>query len=446
MLQRVIQRNYRDRSVAATREMLIMNRRNTLRLLVIGISAVSALDVSANGFRLVDQDAFATARGEAFAATADNASAIYYNPAGIAQLDGTDIRAGLYGIYLDPSFTPPSGAANSGNTYHITKHMAGVPQFFYTHTLEGSPLSYGLGIYSPFGLGVKWPQDTGFRAVAIKGSLAYIRINPVVALKLAPNFSIAAGATANYGNIELEEGLRATEKPFVNFFRFQGEGWTAGYNLGLLWQPHEKVSMGLSFRSPTTITMSGRTEFERQPVIPATNLSAKANFKFPLTAVVGLSYRPTLKWNLEFDADYTDWSSLGVVTLHQQAKAPFPVGKDFQIALDWQPSWLYEFGATRYFESGWHASAGYVYNENSVPDAFYTPLAADLDRHFFSVGAGFKGRRVNFDVAYQFGYGPAHEVIGSTPSSTPGKLAGQTADGTYDFISHAVLVTVGLHF
>ena len=80
------------------------------------------------------------------------------------------------------------------------------------------------------------------------------------------------------------------------------------------------------------------------------------------------------------------------------------------MTLNWQASWMYEFGVTRYFDNGWHVSAGYVFNENSVPDAYYTPLAADLDRHFFSVGAGFKGKRFDFDVAYQFGYGPAHTV------------------------------------
>ena len=68
---------------------------------------------------------------------------------------------------------------------------------------------------------------------------------------------------------------------------------------------------------------------------------------------------------------------------------------------------MYEFGVTRYFDNGWHASAGYVFNENSVPNAYYTPLAADLDRHFFSIGAGRKGKKFDFDVAYQFGYGPA---------------------------------------
>ena len=108
---------------------------------------------------------------------------------------------------------------------------------------------------------------------------------------------------------------------------------------------------------------------------------------------------------------------------------------------------MYEFGVTRYFDKGWHVSAGYVYSENSVPNAYYSPLAADLDRHFFSVGAGHKGRHLDFDITYQFGYGPAHTVTGSTPSSTPAALLSQQrADGTYDFISHAVLLTVGLHF
>ena len=70
---------------------------------------------------------------------------------------------------------------------------------------------------------------------------------------------------------------------------------------------------------------------------------------------------------------------------------------------------------------------------------YYNP--ADLDRHFLSVGFGHKGERFDFDVAYQFGYGPDRRVSGSAPSAT-----GQTADGTYNFISHALSVSVSWHF
>lgn len=422
-----------------------MNRRDTVKLVVAAALGGVPLTLLANGMRLVSQDGFASARGEAFVATADNPSAIYYNPAGITQLEGNNLRAGLYGIYLDPTYSPPSSAPNSGNTYHIENKLAAVPQFFYTYTPERLPLSFGLGIYSPFGLGVRWPQHTGFRAIATKGSLTYVRINPVATLKLPLNFSIGGGVTVNYANMDLEQGLLRTESPFANSFRFTGDGWTVGYNVGLLWQPHEKVSIGASFRSSTTVTLDGQTSVEQQPIIPTTHQSAQADFTFPLNVVFGVSYRPTPKWNLEFNADYTDWSSFGTITIYQ-SPPPFPVKQNIPVTLNWRPSWMYEFGVTRYFDNGWHASAGYVLNKNSVPDAYYTPLAADLDRHFFSVGAGRKGKRFDFDVAYQFGYGPARTVSGSTPSSQPAQFAGQTADGKYDFTSHAVLLSVGMHF
>jgi long-chain fatty acid transport protein len=425
-----------------------MNRRITVRLLAAAALGGLPLTLSANGFRLADQDAFATARGEAFVATADNPSAIYYNPAGITQLEGNNLRSGIYGIYLDPSFNPPAGAANSGNTYHSSDNLAAVPQLFYTYTPKDFPLSFGLGVYAPYGGSISWPDDTGFRTVATQGKLTYLTLNPVVAVRLLPSLSFGAGLMVNYVNMDLEQGLRPSYlPPAINFFRFKGDGWSVGYNLGLRWQPIDQISIGATFRSTATVTLNGHTEFEQFSAgIPDTSLPANTDFRFPLTIVCGLSYRPTPKWNLEFDADYTDWSSFGAVTISQQGVPPFPVQQDIPVTLDWQASWMYEFGVTRYFDNGWHASAGFVFNENSVPNAYYTPLAADLDRYFFSVGAGHKGRRFDFDLAYQFGYGPAHTVAGSTPSSSPGLFAGQNADGTYHFISHAVFVTAGLHF
>lgn len=423
-----------------------MNRRTVSRLLALFFWGSSVWDVSANGFRLASQDGFATARGEAFVATANNASAIYYNPAGITQLKGNNLRGGLYGIYLNQSFTPTNGAPNSGNTYHNSHDLAAIPQLFYTYTPKNWPVSFGVGVYAPYGGNISWPEDTGFRAVATEGSLEYLRINPVIAVKLAPNLSIGGGVMVDYGNIDLESGLRALPTP-PNFYRFKGDGWTVGYNLGVLWQPVEKVYLGATFRSATSFTMNGHTEFEQLASgILDTTLPAHADFTFPLTTVVGISYRPTPKWNLEFDADYTEWSSFGTTTIYQEGSPPPGGTQNPSLTFDWQPSWMYEFGVTRYFDKGWHVSAGYVYNETSVPDAYYTPLVADLDRHFFSIGAGRKGKRFDFDVTYQFGYGPAHTVTDSTPSSLSGVNAGQTANGKYKFISQAVMVTVGVRF
>jgi len=425
----------------------MINHRNLLKMLALVWLGFAAGKVSASGFRLADQDAEATARGEAFVATADNASAVYYNPAGITQISSNSIRGGIYSIYLNPTFRPPAGQANSGNTYSIDKKVAAVPQFFATHTLANIPLSFGVGLYAPYGGNITWPDTTGFRTVATKGSLTYLRLNPVVAYQVLPSLSIGAGLMVDYAHIDLEQGLRAPTTP-PNFFRFTGAGYSVGYNAGLRWQPIEKISLGATFRSTTPITFDGNTDFEQLNAVPATQRNAHMNLTFPMTAVVGVSYRPTTNWNLEVDADYTDWSSFGKTSIQQKTPVPYPLNPSGKIpvTLNWQESWMYEFGVTRSFDNGWHVSAGYVFSQNSVPDAYYTPLAADLDRHFFSLGTGYKGSRYSFDVTYQLGYGPAHTVTGSTPASMPGQFANQSADGTYNFISHAIMVTVGLRF
>lgn len=421
------------------------NSRQFVTLLAVILAGIPAFKAAANGFSLPDQDAFATARGEAVVATADNPSAIYYNPAGITQLQGHNVRAGVYLLDYDISFKPPSTAPNAGKTYDEQDNFATIPRLFYTYTMNDAPLSFGLGIYAPFGGKISWPQDTGFRAVALSGKLDYITINPVVAWKILPSLSIATGPMINYVNMETDQGLRPFSQPLVNYFKFSGSGWSVGYNVGALWQPLEQLSFGATFRSPAKVSLNGNTEFEQQPFISKSTRSASMDLTFPMSAVGGISYRPTPKWNFEFDATYTDWSSFGSTAIHQ-GNPPPPMHADIPVALNWETSWMYGFGATRYFDSGWSVSAGYAFSENSVPNDNYTPLAADMDRQFVSIGTGYKGEHFSFDIAYQLGFAQTHSVTGSTPSSTPGQIAGQTADGKYDFNSSAVSVSVGWHF
>jgi long-chain fatty acid transport protein len=400
---------------------------------------------TATGFDLPDQDAFVIGRGMAFVATADNPSAIYYNPAGLTQLKGDTLRAGLYGLYLDPGYKSPT----TGLSYDNQNNWHALPQLYYAGRAEKVPLGYGIGFFAPFGLSSKWPQDTGFRTVATEGSLKYFTINPAVAYELLPNLSLGAGVTFNYAKTDLRQGLVWPAQPFDEF-KFEGDGWDVGYNLGLLWKAHEKISLGLSFRSGTRVGMKGNTTVQNSvafppdsPVLPplAVTQSAQADFPCPLKAIFGISYRPTPQWNFEFNADYTDWTSLDTITVKQAGPIPGILPQNVPLALNWEASWYYEFGATHYFDNGWTVSAGYIYNENSVPNANYTPLVADLDRHFLSLGVGHRGERFDFDVAYQFGYGPDRHVSGSALSAT-----GQSADGKYDFLSHALAVSVSWHF
>ena len=136
------------------------------------------------GFRIPNQDAAAIARGNAFAATADNPSALYYNPAGITQLPGVNVQIGaLNYLGINTHYDSTTGTQSDSDFEVIP-----VPQFYATYSLEDLPLSFGLGVYAPFGLSVQWPQDTGFRSLAIESQLQYVTLNPVDRLENPSQF------------------------------------------------------------------------------------------------------------------------------------------------------------------------------------------------------------------------------------------------------------------
>src|SRR5262252_7176082 len=123
------------------------NLRQLTKLLAFGTAILPISKALANGFALPDQDAFATARGEAVVATADNPSAIYYNPAGITQLEGHNVRGGVYLLDYHTTFEPPAGRPNSGRTYYEEDNFEAIPRFFYTFSPTNFPLSFGVGVY-----------------------------------------------------------------------------------------------------------------------------------------------------------------------------------------------------------------------------------------------------------------------------------------------------------
>jgi long-subunit fatty acid transport protein len=148
---------------------------------------------------------------------------------------------------------------------------------------------------------------------------------------------------------------------------------------------------------------------------------------------------------LEFDANYTDWSTFGTFNLNEEnPRRPFL--SQYAVNFDWQGSWIYELGVTRYFAKGWHVSAGYAFNENSVPNGYYTPWAADLDRDLVSIGIGHTSKWLDFDITYQLGCAPTHTVTDSHPSLQLEQNSNINANGQYGFFSSAIFLTAGIHF
>jgi long-chain fatty acid transport protein len=384
------------------------------------------------GIRIVDQNPEATSRGDAFAATADNPSAIYYNPAGITQLDGTRVLIGAYAIGIDVDVDLDGGASFS----NTNNELQFAPQAYLTWKMKDQPVALGLGVYSPYGFSMEYPDDTPFRTLAHKASIETISVNPVIAWKISRSFSLGAGATITYGKAELERGVLAPGDQF----RFKGDGAGFGFNAGALWSPHRMHHFGLNYHSASGINFKGDSRLQYDGFEVATPFgpfpvpgvdqrqSASAKFQFPQHIVLGYAFTPAEDWNFEFNLDWTDWDSLNTVTLKQESG-------DVLLPFNWRSSFMYEFGVTKKFRRGLRLSAGYIYSENSVPNESFNPTIPDSDRHIFSVGIGQTLDRFEWQVAYQHAYGPSRTIENGT-----------AGDGTYEFRSNAVSVSLGYRF
>ena len=400
------------------------------RFIVCTASALVAATPSSYplGIRIPNQDAEANARGNAFVATASNPSAIYYNPAGITQLKGHNLQGGVMN-YLGINFDYESPAGNDSETEF---EVIPVPQIHYVFTPEDSPLSYGIGLYAPFGLGIEWPDDTGFRTLALEGRVNYLTLNPVVAYKILPNLSIAAGPNINYSTVELRQGIGLVPG---DEFRYEADDFGFGFNAGLFWQITDQWVFGASYRSGSTLNYRGESEL--RPFAPKMGSSMEVDY--PQMASAGISFRPTPKWNFEVSADWTDWSSIDDLVIKEANPL---AGGDSVLPLNWKSSWFYHVGATHYFENGFFASIGYFFSEDSTTERNYTPYVPDADIHVASLGGGYRGERWYFALAAQLFIGVEREVDEHQTTS----LIGETANGKYTLLSPGVTFSLGHRF
>ncbi len=399
---------------------------------------ISGGQASADGFRLPFQDPEAVARGNAFVATADNPSAIAYNPAGITQLEGNNASFGLYAISTDDKFEAPSGA-----TAATKQAFVAAPQIFFAKTLTNYPLSIGVGVYVPYGLSIDFGNPS-FRNVAQNGSLLYATVEPVLAWKVTPELSIGGGPTINYSKVQVNQGVFADP----DRLRIVGDDYALGFTAGVRWQPLTNWAFGLNYHSATSMDYKGHstvsgTSASLGPFGFDGSNPASAALHFPQFVCVGVSYRPTEKWNLEVDVDWTDWDSVdtfGVNGNLGKSGTQIP-----SLVLNYHSSFLYEFGATRYLPKGWYVSTGFMYSENSTPDANLNPLIPDSDLYLFNAGFGHHGVHWGWALSYTLALNPSRTVSGSSYDRTS-SYPNTSVDGTYRTLNNAVDVAVSYKF
>lgn len=371
------------------------------------------MPVFANGFYIPVQAPEATAKGNAWLATANSAAAVYYNAAGLTQLDSPEVVVGAYAILLGLE------GDVGGNNYKADNNWAFLPQIYAAIPLNDK-LVAGFGLNSPFGLGTDWGDNTPFKFLSMETKLSYMTGWAVLGYKLTDTLSIGGGFGVSYADAKF------TKAPAFggDFSEFTGNDESLNWTISTLWKPSDLHSFGLVYRSQTDFKLKGDAE-----VAGVGSQNAKLDFMTPSTLGGGYAYTPCKEWSFEANIEWVNWDELNSLNLSKAAG-------DQPITFNWKSNFIYSVGATRFFENGWSASAGYNYIENSMPDSTYNPGISDANRHWLNAGVGHKCESFKWNFAYQYAFSD-RDVSGS-PSGL--------ADGSYKSRFHGLMLNCDWQF
>jgi long-chain fatty acid transport protein len=417
-----------------------------LVLLAVTFILCSIPNAYGSGFAIYTQGASSLGQGAATIAHTDDPSAIFWNPALINKLQGTQIQLGTTLIFPSRKFKSDS----SGKTFKTEPDVFYPSTLFITHKFNDK-ISAGLGVFNPFGLATKWPDDWEGRYLATNSEMRTFNINPAVSYQITPNIAFAAGVDFLL--------LDATLEKKINLFsfgeagqKFEGDGNGVGYNFGILIEPHKDISIGAAYRSKIKVDIDGNATFEDIPPALSTffrNTSGNVDLTLPQQVHVGIYYKGFYPLTFEVALRWEGWSSYDQlkIKLDQPVGLPPPGSTTSVTSKDWKDTYSVSFGAKYQLNESVAFLAGYLYGGTPIPDKTFEPSIPDANTHLFCIGTAIKHKKVKVDLAYSYQTLQSRKKNNNvgTESSIPGILDTR-ANGKYKSYLHMVGVSLTYRF
>jgi long-chain fatty acid transport protein len=363
------------------------------------------------GFLLFQHGGRATGQVGAFTARAADPSAIYYNPAGIARLDGLQIQAGLdFGI-ADDTFTL------DGEEFSAKHDINFPPSVYLTWKPGDSAVTFGLGIDSPIWHTSDWLPALFPRADETRRFEARLfQIHPVLAWEIGDHWSFGAGAA--YVSGQLQDGNRETLSagfpPTAFSFdaernsKADGDGWS--WDLGL--QFHEEAwGWGATLRSGGEVSGSTRTTVRIDGFVPpgreaeaqaaATRLAAATadlSFELPPEASGGIWWAPYPELRLEADIALQAWSQADNRQRGDAVCRETSCSTD--IDRDWRDPISLRLGVEGNITDAFRIAGGLAWEPTPVPGNRLEPGFPRGDAYVYSIGLGYDYSWLSFDLGY----------------------------------------------
>lgn len=371
----------------------------------------------AAGFALIEQSA--SGMGNAFAgggAVAEDASTIYFNPAGMTYIQGTQIVGAIHLIKPSAEFTGTFSAPIGGGDGGDAGDLSFVPNFYYKRDLTEA-VKFGLGINAPFGLKTEYDPTWKGRLQAIKSEVKTININPAIAFKVNDQLSIGAGVSAMWAQAELTSAGNAAGAQV----KIKGDDWGFGFNLGAIYQATSDTRFSAAYRSKVKQKLDGTVS----SVIasPLLNTDVTANIDLPESFAVSAFSRFNDQWDVMGDVTWTRWSSFQELKVVRNNNGSIVGG--IATPENWGNTLRYSLGANYHYSDALKLRAGLAYDEEAISDQFRTARIPGNDRKWVSLGANWKvSPKSSIDIGY------AHLFISDANINKTEN--GLTLNGKYD--------------
>ncbi len=401
------------------------------------------------GFGLYEFGARSSALGGAVVAQGYDASAVFYNPAGIVNLKGAQFYGGLTLLTADVKWVGPTPIFDN-TVYQAEKKWHTPIGVYFTYSFSDK-FAAGIGVTNPFGLGLEWGDDFPGNPVSQSSDLKSFYISPVISFKLMENLSIGGGVDLVHSTVNLKTHILFPEDSHpgtdVGTAQMEGSsGWALGFSAGLNYTI-QKATLGFLYRHQVKNDFDGDASFtfnndyyqnffannaEKAGLI---NQGVKTSITYPSYFSVGLHYQFTDQLGAELDYMYYKWKVFDVLLLD------FEKAEDVEIEEQYKNSYQVRFGLNYAVSPQLELRAGYIYDQTPQPVESMSPLLPDANRNDFAFGLGYKMGNVNLDLAYMLvKFAERSTVVDGKGTNWDG------FDGTYSSVAHLFMFSIGVAF
>ena len=368
-----------------------------IMLAVLGVSLAST--AYAGGYRAALQGQKALGMGHTGVAMSDSAESVFFNPGAITQLEAdTDIVGGITLLESEVKYEQEETLAKAK-----TDNSLGTPVNAYIAQKLSDDLSWGFGIYTPYGNKVEWPTDWEGSHLVNEIDLKTIYFQPTIGYQLSPSTSIGAGPTLVLGSVTFNRNL-STSLTNANGDRsnveIEADNVTAwGYNIGLLHKlADNRTSLGINFRSK--VTLEARDEDADFDDIPTalqstfTDGDFDADLPLPAELTLGVAYQYSDDLILAFDFNRTFWST------YDELKIEFDNGITSENPRNYDDANIYRFGMQYRYNDKWTLRGGVYFDESPIKDGYFAPETPRNDSIGYTTGATYAySRNLELDVS-----------------------------------------------